>query len=55
MFLLTSDNCLTKKMFGAVYWAGMPPAEWDIWPVLDTTSVGIETPTKALRMQYQGY
>jgi ABC-type sugar transport system substrate-binding protein len=33
----------------------MPPAKWDLWPVLDTSWLGIETPTKAMRMQYQGY
>ena len=55
LFLLTGDTIKTEQMFGAVYWAAMPMNQWDLWPVLDTTSLGLETPTKAMRMQLKGY
>ena len=55
MDAFTLEELYTTKMFGAVRaWTEMP-ADCDLWPVLDTTEVGIETPTKEMRMQLQGY
>lgn len=56
MKLVTGDNIDTLKLFGApADWTSMPPGQWDLWPVLDTTEIGWETPTKAMRMELQGY
>jgi len=59
-FCLTREDIHTldsdyARTFGAVYWAAMPKGQWDLWPVLDTTSFGVQTPTKAMRMELQGY
>jgi ABC-type sugar transport system substrate-binding protein len=56
MGLITGDNVDSVKLFGmsAVY-PDLPPHRWDDWPVLDTSEIGIVTPTKELRMQYMGY
>lgn len=55
MYLVTIDNLETISLFGGALYCEMPVTEWDLWPVLDTTSVGVETPTKAMRMELQGY
>jgi ABC-type sugar transport system substrate-binding protein len=40
MFLLDKNNLdsTSNFMYGALYWTEMPPAQWDIWPVLDTVT-----------------
>jgi len=47
MKMLTSENFDTEKMYGQTpVWPLWAPEEWDKWPILDTTSLGIEIPTK---------
>jgi len=70
MKVITRDNIDTEEgsVLGAPVYPRMPVGQWDIWPVLDTSLgvspglvgpdgnyVEIETPTKALRMELQGY
>ena len=70
MKVITRDNIDTEegKVLGAPVYPRMPVGQWDLWPVLDTSLgvspglvgpdgnyVEIETPTKALRMELQGY
>jgi len=42
MYLIDANNLNSSDdyMFGALYWTQMPPAQWDIWPVLDTETPG---------------
>jgi len=54
-FLVTPENIDTEFFFGALSYPKMPLNQWDIWPALDTTEIGIEAPTLALRMEYMGY
>jgi ribose transport system substrate-binding protein len=39
MFLIDAQNLNSTSnfMYGALYWTQMPPAQWEIWPVLDMT------------------
>jgi hypothetical protein len=56
LVLLTPENVDTEMYNGvAAAWPRMPRNEWDLWPVMDTSWMGIETPTKAMRLEYQGY
>lgn len=63
MFLLDKDNLdsTSNFMYGALYWTEMPPAQWEIWPVLDTVSkntwgsqAGMEGPLAVLPANVQG-
>jgi ABC-type sugar transport system substrate-binding protein len=49
-FLVTYDNHETEFFFGALSYPMMPANEWDKWPVLDMTSIGIETPTEDMKL-----
>jgi hypothetical protein len=42
MYLLDAStlNSTDHFMYGALYWTQMPPAQWEIWPVLDTETPG---------------
>ncbi|MFC1956885.1 sugar ABC transporter substrate-binding protein [Chloroflexota bacterium] len=54
--LLTADNYETKYQHGVIAtYQLLPPTQWDIWPVLDTTALGVPTPTLDLRKEYAGY
>ncbi|MCB1494348.1 MAG: sugar ABC transporter substrate-binding protein [Bauldia sp.] len=58
MPLLTGEQLYTPEgqLFGAsVAFADMPLGKWDVWPVLDTTSVGYPVPTLAARKTLLGY
>jgi len=45
--VITSDNIDSKELFGAlVAYPRMPVGQWDLWPILDTSSIGVATPTK---------
>jgi len=57
MFVLTTENIDTLRVFGGVpaVYPLMPEGQWDLWPVMDTSEIGIPTPTKALRMELKGY
>ena len=57
MQLITVENIdtLEGRVLGAPVYPRMPTGKWDLWPVLDATGLGIETPTKAMRMELQGY
>ena len=33
----------------------LPVGEWDKWPVLDFTELGVGIPTVEMRMKYLGY
>lgn len=53
---VTLDNLYTLRPYGGpCAYPLMPKAQWDLWPVLDTSELGIEAPTKAMRMELQGY
>lgn len=39
----------------SVAYPRLPYEKWDLWPVLDTTEIGIETPTKEMRKELCGY
>jgi len=68
MLAIGVDDLDTAKLFGVTcVYPNMPPGEWDLWPVLDTTEPGllggapeynpvtIETPTVAKRQELKGY
>jgi len=68
MKMVTYENYKTLKMFGCpAAYPLMPPAQWDLWPALDLSEPGclmidpdyspwqLESPTKAMRMELQGY
>ncbi len=56
MVAITNENLETERVFGVTpAWPLMPSGDWDEWPVLDTTSIGIETPTVELRKAAVGY
>jgi len=57
MKFITRENIDTVegRVLGAPVYPRMPAGEWDKWPVLDATELGIETPTKAMRMELKGY
>jgi len=56
MQVCTIENIDTlRQLGGPAAWPRMPAGQWDLWPVLDATELGIETPTVEMRMQLQGY
>lgn len=57
MKVITRDNIDTEegKVLGAPVYPRMPIGQWDLWPVLDASELGIETPTKAMRLELRGY
>jgi ABC-type sugar transport system substrate-binding protein len=56
MVAVTHDNVDSLSLFGvAPGWPWMPQGNWDLWPVMDLSGLGIETPTKAMRQEVQGY
>jgi ABC-type sugar transport system substrate-binding protein len=57
MYLLDADtlNSTDHFMYGALYWTQMPPAQWEIWPVLDTETPGsLVLLPENLRANYYG-
>jgi len=42
MYLLSAEtlNNPNNFMYGALYWTQMPPAQWELWPILDTSQPG---------------
>jgi ABC-type sugar transport system substrate-binding protein len=59
MYLLDAEtlNNPNNFMYGALYWTQMPPAQWDIWPVLDTETPGslVLLPENLRSMYYGDY
>lgn len=58
MILVTPENVNTAEsmMYGVpAICSAMPREQFDLWPVMDTSELGIETPTKAMRMELLGY
>jgi ABC-type sugar transport system substrate-binding protein len=56
MVLVTHDNMDSIQQFGVTpAYCLMPWEKWDLWPVMDLTSLGIETPTVAMRKELLGY
>ena len=58
MWLITPENIEMEKYGAPGTWPRMIDKygpDWDNWPILDTSELGIRTPTTELRMQYQGY
>jgi hypothetical protein len=56
-FAITKENMHTLKLFGApLAWpVAYPQEEWDKWPILDTTEIGLPTPTVEMRKEAVGY
>jgi len=57
MYLLDKDTLDNPDnfMYGALYWTQMPPAQWEIWPVLDTETPGsLVLLPENLRANYYG-
>lgn len=69
MKVITLDNIYTAEgtVLGAPVYPLMPAAQWDLWPVLDSSKTGslvmnpgdvpyaLKTPTKEMRMELLGY
>ena len=58
MPFLTKDTIDTEAAHmwgGSVAFTDMPLGKWEYWPVLDTTSVGLPTPTIEDRKRLLGY
>jgi len=55
MYLMTPENVESLSILGLPIYTELPKGQWDLWPALDCTEVGVPPPTKALRMQYKGY
>jgi len=56
MEAVTSENIETIKVFGATpCYVWMPAGNWDLWPVLDTSEIGLEAPTVEMRKDLKGY
>jgi ABC-type sugar transport system substrate-binding protein len=58
MPLLDKDTIDTEKAHmwgGTVAFTDMPLGKWEYWPVLDTTSIGLPTPTIEDRKRLLGY
>ena len=57
LVLITQDNVDTLSMWGCTpLWGTMQAAgDYDEWPMLDFSELGIEQPTKARRMELLGY
>ena len=56
MKVVTTDNIDTIKVLGGTpVWSMLPKADWARWPVLDSTELGILTPTVNMRMELLGY
>jgi ABC-type sugar transport system substrate-binding protein len=56
--LITKDNIDAKEVQlygGTIVFTDMPMGRWDLWPVLDTSSIGLPTPALADRMRLKGY
>ena len=59
MDIVTPDNINSLTRFGCtpIYTklAVNPGNKWARWPVLDTSEIGVDTPTKVMRMEVMGY
>ena len=56
MVLVTYEDVDARSLFrSAAAYPVMPAGQWDLWPVMDTSEIGIPFPTKELRMQLLGY
>ena len=59
MNLVSSETIDQPLVWGNPVYPRLPTAQWDLWPVcnfrLPPKDMGIDYPTKALRMELQGY
>ncbi len=68
MVVVTKENMYTEKLFGATFIYPWMPADYNLWPVLDTTAGmlldgntyteipgGLPTPTLEMRRELLGY
>jgi len=56
MTVVEPSTLYTEKIFGGpAAYPLMPMGQWDKWPVLDLSSINIETPTKEMRQRLMGY
>jgi len=55
MVVATPENINTLRLYGAVTINPLMPDNFDLWPVLDTSEIGIYAPTKEMRMEQKGY
>lgn len=60
MDMVTLDNINSLTRFGCTpIYTKLPLApggvRWARWPVLDTSEIGVDTPTKVMRMELMGY
>ncbi len=51
----TIDTDAAHMWGGTVAFTDMPLGKWDYWPTLDTSKIGLPTPTLADRKQLLGY
>jgi ABC-type sugar transport system substrate-binding protein len=49
MFVVTPDNIDTTYFFGANPAYPRMPKDYDLWPILDFSAIGIETPTSDMK------
>ena len=50
------QTAITAQMYGVTpVWPYLPAKRWNLWPVFDTTELGISTPTVAERKELLGY
>jgi len=59
MNLVAFENIDTPLVWGNPVYPRLPTGQWDLWPVcnfrLAPVDMGVDYPTKALRMELQGY
>jgi len=59
MDIVTLDNIDSLTQFGCTpIYSKLPVAwgdNWALWPVLDTSEIGVDIPTKAMRIELMGY
>ena len=54
--VVTYENKDTLMCYGTTpIWPWLPVGEWELWPTLDFTELGLGIPTAELRMKYLGY
>jgi ABC-type sugar transport system substrate-binding protein len=56
MKLVTTDNLDTIEVLrGTPIWPDLPPGDWAKWPVLDSSELGVPTPTVNMRKALLDY
>jgi ABC-type sugar transport system substrate-binding protein len=56
MIVIDDKNMDTVKLYGCTpVWPKMPLENYELWPVLDFSEIGVEMPTKTRRMELLGY